>query len=169
MTYVDAKLILPEPPPIVEAATQMNYPPPRRYMWESKNIIVTEIMVSGHIDQSVTDFSKEIWKRIELLYKFSQETGSISYDSETRIDDASLYASRRFLSSLPVAFPLPRIAPDGDGGVMFVWNTNSKTTIMVIEGSVFHLVKNAGTDKAEYFDNIPLQEIPPLELISALS
>jgi hypothetical protein len=70
---------------------------------------------------------------------------------------------------LPESFPLPKIAPDGDGGVMFVWNGLSKSTIMVIEGWVFHLVKNAGACDAEYFDNIPLQEIPPRELIAALS
>ena len=135
---------------------------------ESGQSLTTGIKASGLIDEHVTEFSKEIWKRVELLYEFADGGGGLSCDSESRVDKESLYSARNFLLSLPETFPLPKIYPDGDGGIMFVWSTPTKSTIMVIEGIVFHLVKNAGSDQAEYFDGIPLQEIPPQELIDAL-
>ena len=69
-----------------------------------------------------------------------------------------------FIEALPRTALLPKIAPDGDNGLLLAWTLNSgDRTLVTIDGWRAHCVSHAGTDAAEYHDDIELYgTVPPV-------
>jgi hypothetical protein len=87
----------------------------------------------------------------------------ISISSQTKDGALSL------LRGLPLNIKAPKISPDGDGGLMLVWDDRHSPTLLVVDGWKLHLVKAATTPNAEYFDDVHFSEGSiPSEIVSAL-
>jgi hypothetical protein len=90
-------------------------------------------------------------KLSQLIEKFGQIGYSRSSDTGvTRIGAATVEAAPAFVQFLRSDIPLPRIAPDGEGGLTLVWEHQRRFTIFIIDGWKIDIVKDAMTDKAEY-------------------
>jgi hypothetical protein len=62
----------------------------------------------------------------------------------TKVDAGSALTAERFLFCLPSTVALPKVAPDGEGDVMFVWDEPGKQCIVVAEPKLLHLVSKPG-------------------------
>jgi hypothetical protein len=51
-----------------------------------------------------------------------------------------------FLNSLPGDAILPRVAPDGEGDVIFVWDPANGNCVVTVEKRLLHLAAKLGTD-----------------------
>jgi hypothetical protein len=65
------------------------------------------------------------------------------YDSAVR--ETSAESAEKFLNCLPGNSVLPKVAPDGEGDVMFVWDDPAKSCIVIVEPRMLHLVSRPGT------------------------
>lgn len=87
---------------------------------------------------------------IELIYKFTKDfTKDCGWDFF--VDDISANAAVSFLKNLSDDYISPKIAPDDDG-VLLVWETDNKVTMMSFVGDEVHVVDKAGTLKSKHFD-----------------
>jgi hypothetical protein len=82
------------------------------------------------------------------LKRFATE----SYEG-LRITSETQTAAQGFISAIGETFDLPKVAPDGEGGLMLVWEAAS--VALVVDGWRLHLVVDAGTPHARYFDDLP--------------
>jgi hypothetical protein len=80
----------------------------------------------------------------------------------SRVDSTSAAAAQAFIRSLPEDAPLPKLAPDGDGGVLFVWEELPNPLLVVVDNWRLHMVKAANTPDAEYLQELPFdgEKIP---------
>jgi hypothetical protein len=76
-----------------------------------------------------------------------------SWDAEPVTVDVNVVATaQRFLRALPTNRELPQVAPDGEGDLLFVWETPHGNCILTVQNDVLHLVDNPGTQYAEHID-----------------
>lgn len=66
------------------------------------------------------------------------------------VQSESADSATRFLRALPGNSILPRVAPDGEGDVMFVWDSQNGNCIVTVEKRALHLVSKPGTDHAHH-------------------
>lgn len=78
---------------------------------------------------------------------------------DARISVTTAEASKAFFTMLIKKITkLPKIAPDGEGGLLSVWEKEGHTAMLVIDGWNLHLVTKAMTPNASYFDDIKFNE-----------
>lgn len=68
-----------------------------------------------------------------------------------------------FLRALPAGKAFPKISPDGEGGLMLVWERVDGPVLLTIDNLRLHAVIAAATPAAEYIDDLPFdlpQDIP---------
>jgi hypothetical protein len=66
--------------------------------------------------------------------------------TQTRVNEASAQSAKKFLECLPGNAILPRVAPDGEGDVMFVWDAPGQSNcIVTVEKRLLHLACGLGT------------------------
>lgn len=74
--------------------------------------------------------------------------------SPTRVNDVSALSAEKFLDCLPGNTPLPRVAPDGEGDIMFVWDEPGKPKcVLTVERRSLHLACGLGTAGVKHIDD----------------
>ena len=103
-----------------------------------------------------------------LIERFRVEGFSWS-GSDGTINDATSEAARALLNALPVEVKLPRIAPDGEGNLLMLWQGAANACLIVVSGWKLHLVENPTTPQAKYLDDVAFDgEIVPTEILTSL-
>ena len=106
---------------------------------------------------------------IELIEQFHEDGFSWTSGEPVRISAAAQEAASELVRLLPSRLPLPKIAPDGEGGLAMVWEQQGRFLIADVDGAHIHLAKNAGTDRTEYVHEIELiASRLPRELLEAI-
>ncbi|QHP70453.1 hypothetical protein EI171_26080 [Bradyrhizobium sp. LCT2] len=74
--------------------------------------------------------------------------------SSTRVNEMSALSAEKFLDCLPGKTPLPKVAPDGEGDVMFVWDDPGKPKcVLTVEKRALHLACGLGTADVKHVDD----------------
>jgi len=100
---------------------------------------------------------------IALVHRFAAYGLSWAAGDPAKITPETEEVAEAFLRELPSCKALPKISPDGEGGLTLVWEHAGETFIMTIEDSRLHGVIAAATSHAQYIDDLPwksLQDIP---------
>jgi hypothetical protein len=71
-------------------------------------------------------------------------------DEPTPIDGVSAETALAFIHKLPPDRAFPKIAPDGEGGIMLVWDQVTKALITIDRG-ILLLVTNPGQPNSHHF------------------
>jgi len=86
-----------------------------------------------------------------------------------KISFGSCQATKRFLRLMPKHLPLPTISTDGDGGVMLYWHLGGRDMVVTVDPTSLHFVNNAGTNDAEYFEDLLFDGVSiPVEILNGL-
>lgn len=86
------------------------------------------------------------------------------------VSNASHEAAIVLIDALPRTAPLPKVAPDGDGGLLLAWTLASGArTLVTIDGWTIHCVSHAGTEMAEYSDDLAFHGTIPTEVQEAIA
>ncbi len=103
---------------------------------------------------------REILK--ETIRRLRTEGFSWSCEQTHRISAETATAAIRFFELAPLNVVTPQIGPDGEGGLTVRWEMLGDVVIVLIDGARLHAVNHAGTDRAEYIDDLPFErwEIP---------
>lgn len=99
--------------------------------------------------------SQEMSKLLVLIDQFASDGFSCVGERASKISKETAQSARSLFSSVLPAGRLPKIAPDGEGGLIALWDSTTHPVVLVIDNWRLHLVKNAATPEAEYFDDLP--------------
>lgn len=91
---------------------------------------------------------------IAALALFRSHGYSQGENERGTISEASQQLSVALLNALPRHAALPKIAPDGDSGVVMVWEVNDTQLLLTVDEQGLHCVQNAGTPAAVYHDDL---------------
>ncbi|MDR6482870.1 hypothetical protein [Paraburkholderia terricola] len=139
-------------------------------------VVVTEVpdvdvaVLPGHaVTEEALSSVRNKAQLIELIERFKAE-GFARGDEDLKITEATAQASSRLFEMLPLAAPLPKIAPDGEGGLTAIWTQTADAVVLVVAGWHVSMVVAAATPRAEYFDDLPFDGAHlPQALIEAIS
>jgi hypothetical protein len=115
-------------------------------------------------------YEKKREELITLVKQLSSDPFSWNSNAHCVVDGDTAIAATRFLSRIPTPWKLPRLAPNGEGGLIMIWDHDASQAIVVVTEWKLHLVSNPGTSAAAYIDDEPFDgETIPTEFISVLS
>lgn len=97
-----------------------------------------------------------------VIEKFASAEFGLFFDESMRIGKNVLNSALALVDLLPNEKSLPKVAPDGEGGVLLAWQTTHGEHICIVDAEKIHLVIKAGSEDAEYLDDIPFKgkELP---------
>jgi hypothetical protein len=70
------------------------------------------------------------------------------------ISEVSKDRSVALLKALPRQAQLPKVAPDGERGVVMVWDKGNTKFLLTVDEQGLHCIENAGTPDAVYHDDL---------------
>jgi hypothetical protein len=92
------------------------------------------------------------------------------FERHAAVTSVSHEAAITFIDALPRGAPLPKVAPDGDGGLLLAWTLGSGgRTLVTIDGWTIHCVSRAGTEMATYWDDLAFDGTIPAEIQQAIA
>jgi hypothetical protein len=100
---------------------------------------------------------------IALVRRFTADGLSWTAEEAGQITAATRETAEAFLRALPAGKAFPKISPDGERGLMMVWEGTERPLLVTVDDMRLHAVIAAATPVAEYIDDIPFgrgQEIP---------
>jgi hypothetical protein len=92
---------------------------------------------------------------IRLVRRFADVGLSWVAGQSAKITVSTQLTAQVFLRALPASKALPKISPDGEGGLVMVWDGTTGPLLLTIDGFHLHAVIGATTPQAEYVDNAP--------------
>ncbi len=90
---------------------------------------------------------------IELVRHFAVHGLSWTAGDCAKISLATEATAIRFLDALPAAKAPPKISPDGEGGLMLVWEAPGGPLLVTVDDLRLHTVISATTPNAEYLSD----------------
>ncbi|HRW59025.1 MAG TPA: hypothetical protein P5340_00095 [Defluviicoccus sp.] len=90
---------------------------------------------------------------IQLIKRFEDEGVSFGCGEEVKCDAGSAEAASAFLRALPPEYGLPKIAPDGEGGVILAWEGAHRELVMSVCDWILYPVINPSSE-AEHLSNV---------------
>jgi hypothetical protein len=103
---------------------------------------------------------------IHLIGYLAQDGISWSADDAVKISTGTAKSALMFFQHLPTTSVLPKISPDGEGGLMAVWEKDGGPTLVIIDNFNIHLATGATTPEAQYFPEFVFdgEQIPDVVL-----
>jgi hypothetical protein len=107
---------------------------------------------------------------IALVQRFAAFGLSWRAGEPAKITPTTHQVSEAFLRALPAAKAFPKISPDGEDGLMMVWEGAGHPFLLTINDLGLHGVIAAGTADAEYIDDMPLDSarVIPDKILNAI-
>lgn len=115
------------------------------------------VMPGEIIDATLIEREQTKAALVDLVRRMGAERLSWSGEA-VGISWETVAAAEAFIRDLPLCVKSPKISPDGEGGLMVVWDEPPAPTLVIIDGWRLHLVKAATTPNAEYHDDIGFTE-----------
>jgi hypothetical protein len=125
----------------------------------------TKVDASDYADFDVSEErSKTERHRRRLLSLITRMADdALSFGSESvNVSRLAAATAIRFLEALPVNRKLPKVSPDGEGDLLFVWDDTRESCYITVEHDRLHLLLNPGKEKVSHVDNVQFigQHIP---------
>ena len=112
------------------------------------------ILVIMKYYKTLDDFLKIKEKLFILLREFYEFGISWTLNYDGKITKLSYIMAKQFIKKLPFPKGLPIISPDGEGGVLMLWNYSDIPLLIIVDEFKLHMIKAVTTDYADYFDDI---------------
>jgi hypothetical protein len=122
----------------------------RRVARVTANFTDVAVLPGQYLSAAVVAREKMRDLLITSVHRFAAE----SVDAY-RVSAETAEASVGFIKALGGTMQLPKIAPDGEGGLMAVWDDGDAPIALVVDNWNMHLVTGATTPRAQYFDSLP--------------
>lgn len=97
------------------------------------------------------EFEKHRERLIKALHSIKQNSPNWS-GADSSISEASAATAERFLNCLSSRSVLPKIAADGEGDVMLVWEDDAVSCVVTVEPQLLHLISGPGTRGTQRID-----------------
>jgi hypothetical protein len=118
--------------------------------------VLAGVAITDQVLQSLRD--REI---LDAVLRRLVDQGTVTRDSQR--------AAMSFVGALPVDKQLPRVAPDGDGGVLMAWDDlNDGSTVITVSEGMIYPVARAGTANVEYLNDMHFYDVVPEAALSII-
>jgi len=101
---------------------------------------------------------KQIARLVDLV-------GRLEALTENKIEPEVLHSAKSFLLNLPKTHETPKVAPDGEGGIIFAWEVGKTVRILSVDSLCLHLVIINKGQSTSYLEDIDYEEGKIPELI----
>lgn len=144
-----------------QAPLEMEFAPrsSRSYVW-----------AAGAAAYPGSDLTQEFLERersrsilLALIRRLADSGYAWSAERTASISRETAESADCLVRQLPAPFDVPRVAPDGEGGLILLWERDGNATrLLTVDGWTLHLVCAPGSAQARYFDAVPFssQEVP---------
>lgn len=114
----------------------------------------TSYVSSTYTNNVLPPDRESLIKALDYLSELDDDWNGCGAESPS---DQAVRMSRFFIEKLPLnRIHANKISPDGEGGILFVWDTNKDRIILTIDGASIYLSHEIeGQDEAEYVDEEP--------------
>lgn len=89
----------------------------------------------------------------DLLQKFAVHGFSMSPDHVQVVSPDSAKAAAAFLRLIPLGISMPQVAPDGEGGALFVWEQGARAVLIGVDESRLYVVRDPNTVHSTHFES----------------
>jgi hypothetical protein len=116
-------------------------------------VAATPIVADGQAMKSPeqVDFEKRKARLIAAIDRMKTSAPNWSADRLV-VNETSAVSAEKFLKCLPGDARLPKVAPDGEGDVMFVWDDAHNACVVTVEQRTLHVVSKPGTPDVKQID-----------------
>ena len=133
-------------------------------VWEIADRERDGAVLPGELATEVAVGDEEKRQRLlELVRSFLDRHHPLFFERDMSVTEEAVRSARVLLHALPRG-ALPKVNVDGDGGVVMAWEQAQNTLLVVVDAEgKFHAVARAGTQQAEYHDDLSLEDdhVPP--------
>lgn len=85
------------------------------------------------------------------------------------IDDLAIETALAFISRLPADRAFPKVAPDGEGGLMLIWDGEPPRALLSIDRTMLSLILNPGTPASDHLPSARFDgELIPAGILNVL-
>ncbi|MEX3954165.1 hypothetical protein AB4Y40_41665 [Paraburkholderia sp. EG287B] len=120
----------------------------------ASGLLGDESLRVGAVSDVSIERSRERDRLISLIGQMNSDGYSCTCDRSSKISNESAAAARALFEILLPSHEVPKVAPDGEGGLIAVWDDPGNSTVLVVDNWTLHLVVNATTPEARYFDDV---------------
>lgn len=121
----------------------------------ASELLIDDSLPVGKVTETSIERTRERERLISLVGQMNQDGHSCTRDHPSKVSDESAATARALFEILLPSRETPKIAPDGEGGLIAVWDDPASSVVLVIDNWKLHLVVNAATPDARYFDDVP--------------
>lgn len=90
--------------------------------------------------------------RLIAALKSMEQSSPNWYGGVANVRPESAATASKFLNCLPFGTVLPKVADDGEGDVMFVWDDPQNSCVVTVEPRTLHLVSKPGRPDVQQVD-----------------
>jgi hypothetical protein len=106
-------------------------------------------------------------RRAEVIAIIKQLTRVPTTSSDrdaVSIDTLSAETARAFVQRLPADRAFPKVGPDGEGGLVLLWDGSSARALIAVDGTTLILVRDPGSPQSYHFSPMRFDgdTIPPI-------
>jgi len=118
--------------------------------------------------KDVLDDAERRLRLADVVNRLFNETNVPEYEG-ARLLKSACVAGKLVIDALPSGSKLPKVATDGDGGLIFAWMSPTRAMLLTLDGAALHFVDYAGSPEAVYYDKLPFSRHSiPTEVSSAI-
>jgi hypothetical protein len=101
---------------------------------------------------------------LDLIRRFSSDAFVPAQGTAAAITKETAAAAHAMFDMILPAAKVPQISPDGEGGLLAVWDDQETPVMLVVDNWVLHLIVAAATPRAQYFEDLPFdgERLPPV-------
>jgi hypothetical protein len=117
--------------------------------WEVREPQISASSAASSYDPDVERPRSELLATIRYLAK-NPITWS-ERDVGTRVDHLSAETALAFIRAMPADRAFPKLAADGEGGLIFLWESQERKAMITVDGGLLWLVRQPGEPDSFHF------------------
>lgn len=121
----------------------------------------TASIAASHYDPAIERQRKSLMATVGLL---ARRSATWSDREPVPVDRVSAETAFAFIRELPVDRAFPKVAPDGEGGIVLVWNQPDNRVLITVDEAKLLLVRDPGGPGSYHFSPLRFdgETIPPM-------
>jgi hypothetical protein len=129
--------------------------------WGAQGFPITASSAAFSYDPSIERARSELLAAIRYLAKTPI---TWSEREPAPIDRLSAETALAFIRCMPADRAFPKLAPDGEGGIMFVWDSQERKAMITVDRAFLLLVIHPGESDSYHFRPLRFdgETIPPI-------
>jgi hypothetical protein len=105
----------------------------------------------------------------DLLHRFAVHGFSMSPDQAQVVSSEAAKAAVAFLRLIPTGISMPKVAPDGDGGALFVWDQGACPVLVGVDEARLYVVRDPNSERSTHLEALFDGESIPRNVMDLLA